>query len=185
MRMPITFAIGLQVILLGIELGGHYDTGVRQLALSFTNVASTVGFVWFDRWLSRRGGRLSTFTIMIVLAGIWLDALGNFAGWYGAFWWYDRITHGVGGMAVTALFIDLLQAQGRFTGPITKLTALWVGFFLGQFVASMYEVSEWIGDELFNTARVRSAFDTPRDLLNNTLGGLVAVGWFWLTNRKK
>lgn len=169
-----------QGVLAGIELLTSYDTTARQGALAVTNIAATAGLLWFDRVLRRRGARLSTLTILVVLAAVWIDALGNFQHLYARYWWYDRLTHAVGGWAVSALWIDFLLA-GQSAGRISASpkVALWLGFLLGQFVASMYEVSEWVGDELFDTARVRSAFDAPRDLLNNLVGGLLAVAGFW------
>lgn len=185
MRPPLKIFLGFQLILLGIELGTHYDTLGRQNALALTNVVALVGMVWLDRWLQKRGSRLSLATVVFVAGSVWLDALGNFQQFYGAYWWYDRVTHGVGGMAVTALFIDLFLARRKMGMTISWATAVWFGFLLGQFLGSTYEVSEWIGDELFQTARVRSAFDAPRDLLNNAIGGIAAVALFWLNRGKK
>jgi hypothetical protein len=186
MRPAVIIFVVVQLVLLGVEVLTDYDTTGRQTALAVTNVASIIGVLWLDRHLRKQGSHLSALTLLIVAGGIWLDALGNFQHFYGRWWWYDRLTHGVGGMAVTAFFTDVFLARQRIGQlQVTRGAALWLGFLLGQFVGSMYEVSEWIGDELFATHRVQGLFDAPRDLLNNAVGGVVATVLFWLTQGKK
>lgn len=184
-RKIIWLVVGLQAILLGIELLTLYDTAQRQIALALTNVAAAAAVTWFDSWLRRRGTQLSWLAIGLVLVAVWLDALGNFQHLYGGFWWWDRVTHVVGGMAVSAGFIDFFQSW-RHTGKL-KVTwgqATWVGFLGGQFVASMYEVSEYLGDLWFHTQRVRGPYDTPHDLLNNLVGGVLIVLFLRATRPK-
>lgn len=169
--------LSAQLALLVIEVIPGYDAFGRQAALAITNLSAMVGVLVLHFFLQRRAMKLSVLTIVLVGAAVWLDALGNFQHYYAAFWWYDRLTHAVGGLAVTGLFIDLAlnyQSIGRwFRG---WWPAVWFGFLLGQFAAAMYEVSEWLGDWWFGTERVRGLFDAPRDLLFNLIGGLVVVG---------
>ncbi|MBI5467072.1 MAG: hypothetical protein HY975_02550 [Candidatus Kerfeldbacteria bacterium] len=165
-----------QLVLLGIELRTSYDTWPRQVALSLTNVAGLVAVLTFDRWLRRRGSRLSWVTVILTFGSIWLDALGNFQHLYAGYWWWDRITHTVGGMAISGGFIDFFQSWRR-TG---QLTVTWgfatlTGFLVGQLLGSLYEISEWLGDAWFGTNRVVYRYDTPHDLFFNILGGLLVV----------
>lgn len=177
----ILFAQGL---LAGLELFTSYDTVVRQVALTTTNVAATAGVLWLDRVLRRRGMKLATVTMIVVLGAVWIDALGNFQHFYARFWWYDRLTHAVGGLAVSALFMDLAQTWRTIRNlNVSSTLALWFGFLLGQFVAAMYEVSEWLGDWWFATERVRGPFDAPRDLFFNAAGGFII--WLILKKRAK
>ncbi len=176
----------LQGTLLGIEVATSYDDRGRQIALAITNVASVIGIIWFDARLRRVGQQLSWLTILMALASVWIDALGNFQHLYARFWWYDRVTHTIGGMALSAVCIDLYQHWRRSgTFPMTPAFATWSGFLLGQFIGAMYEVSEWLGDWWFHTERVWSAFDAPRDLFFNLMGGLLIALLFRLTQRKK
>lgn len=168
------FIVSAQALLLGLEVLMQYDTAVRQIALAFTNVATTIGLLLVDRRLRRTGSSLSPVTALTVIAAVWLDALGNFQHLYGGFWWWDRVTHAAGGLAVSALFMDVALARRRALSlNISSSMALWFGFLLGQFVAAMYEVSEWLGDWWFATERVRGPYDSPRDLFFNALGGIV------------
>lgn len=176
----------IQSALLAIEIFTSYDTAVRQTALVITNLASTIGLLWLDRSLRRRGGRLSLATIIYVLGAVWLDALGNFQHLYAGYWWWDRVTHAAGGLAVTALFIDLAWSRRQALHLNIPVGAtVWFGFLLGQFVAAMYEVSEWLGDWWFATERVRGPYDSPRDLFFNAIGGVVVVLVFWVLNKKR
>lgn len=165
-----------QAILLAIELGTSYDTWPRQIALALTNVAGVIAVVYFDRWLRRRGSRLSWVTILLTFGSIWLDALGNFQHLYGGFWWWDRITHTLGGMAISGGFIDFFQSWRR-TGQlnVTWAQAAVGGFLVGQLLGSLYEISEWLGDAWFGTDRVVYRYDTPHDLFFNLLGGVLVL----------
>lgn len=177
--------IAAQTLLLGIEMFLQYDDPGRQVALALTNVASGLAVVLFDVWLRRRGNRLSWLTFVLVVGAVWLDALGNFQHLYGGFWWWDRLTHTVGGMALSAGFIDLFQAM-RQTGRLQASwsVAAWLGMFVGQLLGSIYEISEWLGDMWFKTERVRGPFDTPHDLFQNLVGGLL-VFVFFISRKKK
>lgn len=176
----------VQFILLGIELLTHYDTTGRQIALAITNTITTLACVWFDRWLMKRGGHLTLITFLLVAAAVWLDALGNFQHLYAGFWWWDRLTHTVGGMALSAGFIDLFLSY-RATGKLQagwSWTA-WMGVLVGQLVGSLYEISEWLGDFWFKTERVRGQYDTPHDLFQNLIGGLIVFCILYVVKKRK
>jgi uncharacterized membrane protein YjdF len=144
-----------------------------------------LGILLFDRWLGRRGGQLSFISMAIIIFAIWLDALGNFQHLYASYWWWDRVTHTVGGMAVSALFVDLFVIQqGRGKWTTSRMAAVWFGFLLGQCIAAIYEVSEWLGDLWFGTHRVVYTYDTPHDLFFNLLGGLLVVGLFMMQKKR-
>lgn len=177
---------GIQGGLFIVELFTHYDSFPRQVALSLTNLVTILLVFWFNRWLQRRGAGLSWLALILAFGAVWLDALGNFQHLYAQFWWWDRVTHTLGGMAVSAGFIDFYQSW-RKTGKlnVTWGQATWLGFLVGQFVASMYEVSEWLGDMWFGTHRVIYTYDTPHDLFFNLVGGALVVLLFRLTRRSK
>lgn len=184
MRRLIVITVIFQILLLGIESFMRYDTNVRQAALAVTNIVTTLGVLLLDRFLQRRGAGLSAITVVMVAAAVWIDALGNFQGLYGQFWWWDRVTHATGGLAVSALFMDVALARRKILAyTIAPTTVLWFGYFLGQFVAAMYEVSEWLGDWWFHTERVRGPYDSPRDLFFNAFGGIVILFIMRMTRR--
>lgn len=174
---PILYLVVVaQLVLLSVELLTHYDTDQRQVALAITNLVSLGAILGFDRWLRKKGGQLSVTSCLLVVAAVWLDALGNFQHLYAGFWWWDRLTHTIGGMALSAGFIDFFlsyQAAGKLKAGWTWTA--WMGFLVGQLLGSMYEISEWLGDMWFHTERVRGPYDTPHDLFQNLVGGLLVV----------
>lgn len=171
----------LQLVLLGVELFTHYDTTQRQIALAVTNIATAIGALLLDRWLRRKGSHLSATSYYLIAVSVWLDALGNFQHLYAGFWWWDRLTHTVGGMALSALFIDIFLALRR-SGKLSASWgfAAWMGVLVGQLLGSVYEISEWLGDFWFKTERVRGPYDTPHDLFQNLVGGLLVLGIMWI-----
>lgn len=175
-----------QLILLGIELGTRYDSTQRQIALALTNVGTTAALLFFQRWLSRRGQGLSVITIIFVTGAIWLDALGNFQHLYAGYWWWDRLTHTVGGMALSAGFIDLFLAFRR-SGKLQAgwSWAAWMGVLVGQLVGSIYEISEWLGDYWFDTHRVTGLYDVPHDLFQNLVGGLMVIALMFIIRKQR
>lgn len=175
-RLVLSLFVAAQVVLLGVELFTRYDDFGRQVALIVTNLSTAVAVLWFDRWLRRRGARLSLTTYLFVAGSVWLDALGNFQHLYAGFWWWDRLTHTVGGMALSAGCIDVFLALRR-AGRLQASWgfAAWMGVLVGQLVGSIYEISEWLGDYWFATERVRGQYDTPHDLFQNLIGGLLVL----------
>ncbi len=178
------FAIA-QLILLGVELFTHYDTTVRQIALAITNAVAASAVLWFDRWLMKKGSHISLVTFALLAGAIWLDALGNFQHLYGGFWWWDRLTHTVGGMTLSAGFIDLFLSYRR-TGQLQAswIWVAWMGFLVGQLIGSIYEISEWLGDFWFHTQRVTGTYDTAHDLFQNLVGGVGVLGVMWVGRKR-
>lgn len=175
----------VQGALLLIELLTAYDTLQRQLALSVTNVVTTVAVLGFGLWLRRRGQTPSWLTLGLVSGSIWLDALGNFQHLYAGFWWWDRLTHTVGGMALSAAFIDWFLARRAAGMQASWPVATWLGVLVGQVLGSIYEISEWLGDLWFKTERVRGPYDTPHDLFQNLIGGVAVWLMVWLIHRRR
>ncbi len=182
-RLATIVIVIAQLILLAYELVAHYDTTGRQVALAITNVASVTLYLLSQRFLRRRYGvSIHWITLLIIAVSVWLDAIGNFQHFYARYWWWDRLTHIIGGLAVTVglyvVSVALWQAgRLRVSWRVLNLYA----FSVAQVLGALYEVSEWIGDDLFSTARVQGPFDAPRDLFFNMLGGVIVVliGTWW------
>jgi hypothetical protein len=173
----------VQAGLLVYELIAQYDSRGRQNALAITNLATVAIFVVVQRYVRRRYGITVHWIALVVLsASVWLDAIGNFQHFYARYWWWDRLTHAVGGLAATVgvyvVAVALWQA-GRLAVSWRVLNLY--AFCLAQTLGALYEVSEWIGDELFLTRRVQGLFDAPRDLFFNMLGGaaVLLIGTWW------
>jgi len=176
--------IGSLVMLLGVELLSRYDTVPRQIALSITNVVAVIIFFWVKAWLKPKKIELPWALLTFAAASVWLDALGNFQHLYARFWWWDRITHVVGLLPITAgmyLVLERLAAADRIKLPhwARALFAVSIANLLG----AAYEISEWLGDIWFGTHRVTGLFDTPHDLLDNLVGSLLVIAGAVLVRR--
>ncbi|MBI4093252.1 MAG: hypothetical protein HY420_04990 [Candidatus Kerfeldbacteria bacterium] len=187
-RVITTVIMAAQVILLAIELVTKYDTNGRQLALALTNVVTVGLYLAVGRIAHRRYGiTLHWVVLVIIAASVWLDALGNFQHWYAQYWWWDRLTHAIGGLAVTVGFYMVTVAlwYARRLAMSWRVLNLYT-FCLAQTLGALYEVSEWIGDELFDTHRVQGLFDAQRDIFFNMLGGILVllVGSWWRMRRR-
>lgn len=169
-----------QTTLLFIEWFSRYDTDPRRIALMLTNSAATAGILILMIVAQRRGQRISTAAICVALLAIWADASGNFGHQYGNNWWFDHLTHATGGLGVTAIGIEiyrLMVAGGRAVMNASQVT--WAGLAFGQALGALYEVSEYLGDQVFATHRVGAGYDTSRDLTFNLLGGVIAAILFF------
>jgi uncharacterized membrane protein YjdF len=182
-RLMVTILAVLQIGLGVYELAGHYDDIGRQVALTLTNAFTTGMYFLVAHWLRRKYGTVLHWVVLLILsAAVWLDALGNFQHYYVTIWWWDRLTHAVGGLAVTAgLYITIIGLWRAKRLGVSWRVANVYAFALAQTLGAMYEVSEWLGDIWFGTHRVGERFDSPRDIFFNIVGGLVvvALGWWW------
>jgi uncharacterized membrane protein YjdF len=114
---------------------------------------------------------MSSWIMAVGAAAIWLDAIGNFAGWYTDFWWWDRLAHFCGGLALSVLAYDFWR-----THKSAKVIPVgWLALATGQTIGAWYEISEFGGDILFGMHRVGSGYDSPRDLFFNFIGGVVGI----------
>ena len=67
--------------------------------------ATIVILVWLDDEFSPEGG-LSWFTHMVVIINTWADSLGTAGHLYDRYVSYDKVTHFLGGVMLTATQLD-------------------------------------------------------------------------------
>lgn len=175
------FVIIIQSMLLMGELIMPYDNLQRRLALMLTNIMAVVGLAIYARILERRGKNIPISSLLAICLAVWLDAIGNFFGWYGRYEWWDHATHAIGTSAITMVACD--GWAFRFDPQRSSGLIVWLALATSQTIAAWYEISEYVGDLWFATERVGARFDTPRDLLFNLLGALIGVGWWWAHQR--
>jgi hypothetical protein len=175
------------VLLLGIELFTNYDTGPRQLALALTNAAAMAAIIALSRAFDTKSASLYGLLAVAIALGVWFDAMGNFVHFYARILWWDRVAHAFGTAAVTVAAASLLVRLQQW-GKIRLTPGFHVLFAvsLGALAAMLYEISELIGDELFDLHRVTDLFDTADDLQWNLLAAIpAALIVVWFARRKK
>lgn len=128
-------------------------------------------------------GRLLHWSIWLVtVAGLSLDAAGDFFHLYGKYSWWDQLVHSfVSGVVCFILFIvisafwldkfkfSLLFKTGRLN------LALFMAATSTMTLSALYEIEEFSEDFLFHTNRLGPGADTANDLLCNLTGVLATV----------
>jgi len=180
-------AIFSLLALLIVEWAAKYDTLQRQIALSITNIAAIVIFyIVYRKLINKYQIILPGYIAWVIGFGVWLDAAGNFAHFYIKYSRYDDFTHFIGSMSIAIpLFYVFYQLSQKGYIKLGCFNIAMYSLSLTMLLVSVYEISEWIGDTLFNTYRVTGRFDTPSDLFYNLLGALLPVLLgVWLTRKK-
>jgi hypothetical protein len=148
--------------------------------ISFYLAAIIVGETMFRR----EGGLFGALTLTAVVAAVAADVFGTSDDLYATYAAYDKIVHFLGTAAFTAVMIDILvglAARGRIDRPLRQLLTLGVVLGIGAGIA--WEIYEFLGDNVFNSARTGGRIDTSYDILFDTLGallmGLIAALRIW------
>ncbi len=115
--------------------------------------------------------------VVLVLATLVAGAvLGWGLNFYDKIVWYDDAAHFVfsliGIMGLARLVLHKFQADSNWL----LVTALWLSW-LG--VGSIWELGEWISDQLTNTRHSRGYFDTMFDMILNSTGALIGALFYW------
>lgn len=168
---------GTLLLLLPLELFLDYDTMTRKLALMLTNISVLIAVAIFLRSHSARNNPALAVSVgWLASIGVWCDAIGNFLHFYSRFTWWDQLSHGVG-TATLALGVLLLVLHAESSNAIRLGPILRIVFSVAVAVtfSALYEISEYIGDQLFPTHRITDLYDTADDLLWNFLTAVIVT----------
>ncbi|MFH1367288.1 MAG: hypothetical protein ABIH38_04890 [Patescibacteria group bacterium] len=165
------------VALLPLEIFLSYDTTTRQLALALTDVESLLIILiiyWFFK--TRHQIIMPFYVVWSVSLGVWFDAAGNFANLYHSIVWWDNLAHMVGSAAVAlAFFVILYELNKQKKIKLGLFSLSLFSLSVTIFASAMYEVSEYLGDVISLSNRIVDKFDTPSDLMWNTIAALGVV----------
>lgn len=158
-----------------------YDPLVNRAAVAITLIATSIGFLGFDRLLRRRtGAGLSALSAWVVGFAAAEDAFGNFMFWYEAWDGYDDLGHAVGTLAVTIVFLDLLpKFSQKRQWQLSRMHLAIQSVAFAMLFAVVYEISELFGDVFLGTYRVTARLDSSMDLFWGLLGSVI-VAAIWL-----
>jgi len=119
---------------------------------------------------------LPAYCMLLVTAGIYLDALGDISGFYGQFGWYDQLAHFIGGAAAAGVLFSIIWC---LNSRCKIKMGLWgLGFYsltLASFFGVLYELEEYFEDLFRETNRLGDGPDTVNDLFLNIIGALVVI----------
>lgn len=120
----------------------------------------------------------------IVLA-LFVHIVGSFSGFYDNLPGWDHLTHAMSASLVAALGFVVVTAVDKYADSI-YLPPAFIALFIIMFtmaIGVIWELTEYLVDELTGNHLQYSLTDTMRDLLFDTIGGLLvaSVGSFYLT----
>ncbi|MCC6791977.1 MAG: phosphatase PAP2 family protein [Thermomicrobiales bacterium] len=146
---------------------------VAQISLTI------VILTWIDEEFFDEGG-FSWFTHLVVIVNTWADALGTAAHMYDRYVSYDKFTHFLGGVMLTAAAADIIFAiQRRRKVATTGLRVLTYAIGISVGLGAAWEIYEYFGDILFDTGRHAGAIDTWYDLISDSVGSVVSAVLLW------
>lgn len=162
----------------------HFTLDFAWTGLLITSIGVMV-LVELVYWKLRRiGTNIPAYPYLLASLGLWIDALGDVAHWYGRFNWYDQTAHFIGGAIVMAIAIEITRS---YLKDIRSWRVIFlIALFSVSFFGSVYEIEEYLEDKYFHGRQVRlgDGPDTVNDILLNILGG-VTLGGLSLVFRRK
>jgi uncharacterized membrane protein YjdF len=175
-----------------------HAVGLMHHAINFTWVGLTFtsASVWFLLELilyytkKNQNQLIFGFLMFAVVAGLYLDTIGDMHFLFDKILWYDQVLHFfAGGMTCGGIFfwvIKNLEDRGKI-----KMRLMGIGFFAwitAVFFGVLYELAEYSEDVFTGSHRLGDAFDTANDLMLDTLGAffiiVILVVYFYYVSRR-
>jgi len=153
-------------------------------------ITSAVSFAILEitayKYKKIKGYQLHWLMWLIVVAGLSLDAAGDFFHLYGKFMWWDQLVHFFVSavvcftlfIVINAFWIDKFKFSLLFSAGRLKLS-LFLAATTTLSLSALYEIEEYSEDILLQTNRLGPGADTANDLFFN-LTGVLATGLFIL-----
>jgi hypothetical protein len=163
---PFAVSVGALALLTAAFFAAHAGGAVIMSSLSLGGViaARAIGF-------SNRALVPVTIGLTVVLAAIWTEVLPLTGPQTSAF------AHATGGVLVGWALAEYLRDRVRW--PLWALGAIGAVFGL----TILWEIGEYVGDQLFTTALIPSIHDSIDDIAFGTVGGTLGVVASFLSRR--
>lgn len=120
--------------------------------------------------------------VLVVSTLVFGAVLGWGMNFYDNIVWYDDLVHFafslIGVMAIARLTLSKFRADSTWI----LLLALWFGW-LG--IGSLWELGEWISDQLQASNHSRGYVDTMADMILNSAGAAVGTWMYWVWFRRE
>lgn len=153
-------------------------------AYLFVQVLAIIVLLLAGELVFAREGGLSWMTHAIAIICTYADVFGTDGDLYARIDEYDKLTHFLGTAAVTAAAYDILRAlavRRNSTRPASDRLTLSIAIGIG--VGFAWEVYEYLGDVVFQTARTQGRWDTFNDLISDGLGAVALAMLLWYQER--
>jgi hypothetical protein len=131
-------------------------------------------------WFAAEGG-LSWYTHLVVTGNTWADTFGTAGHLYERHAAYDKITHFLAGVAITAAAADVLRAlDERGAIRLALVRRLLVAMHVTLVINIGWESYEYVGDFVFDSERHRGSLDTAYDFAFDMSGAVVSALVIWM-----
>jgi len=163
----------------------QFNLDYTWLGLVVTSLASFfVLEITAYKYQKIKGHQLHWSMWLIVVAGLSLDAAGDFFHLYSEFMWWDQFVHtfvsAVVGftlfIVINAFWIDKFKFSLLFSTGRLKLS-LFLAATTTLSLSALYEIEEYAEDVLFQTNRLGPGADTANDLFCNLIGVLAIASF--------
>jgi uncharacterized membrane protein YjdF len=126
-------------------------------------------------WSAQSGG-FSWYTYLVILANTWADTLGTAGHLYENHASYDKLTHFLSGVALTAAAIDLLRSlRARGVVRISLTRCLFVAIASTFVINIGWETYEYLSEAVFHATRHAGALDTMYDFVSDMAGATASA----------
>lgn len=155
----------------------HFTLNFTWLGLTLTCIIGWLIVEGVSFFLKKYCGQpIAGLAMVIAVAAIYLDALGDILGFYGKFGWYDQAAHFLGAAAAGGLMFSIIYSFAQ-CGKI-KLGFLGQGLFAlsaTTLLGVIYELEEYLEDFFTGSHRLGDGPDTANDLLLDMTGAIAAI----------
>lgn len=167
------------VLLIGIEILAMY--GKLNIQPLYTGIGLIVTasvtwalIEWVEHYTHRRNnGLLPWWMFLLLLIGLYLDAIGDLWKLYIQFEHYDSMLHITISFAVALVLFELLSLQYQ---QLSLTQLIGIGSSIAITIGVFIEIDEYLEDLFTGSNRIGEGFDTANDLFCNTTGvGLAAI----------
>ena len=162
-------AIALVVLLvLSILSGDRYSYSTQLFSILLLAIPA---------WCLKQNVMVLPWPILLGIGlSLFLHSLGLVTNMYNTTNWWDSITHFISGITVASLAAIALIMVMMFSEK-TKVPTSWIPFLILVSVLAMegvWEILEFTLDQIIGTAMQHGLEDTMKDIVANTVSGIVA-----------
>ncbi len=131
-------------------------------------------FIIFIIYEKKKGILITDFIrISVIITLLSNSFLGDYLGLYYSSAYFDKALHIFGSFSFSIFIFSIFLGKGHFKG-VSK-TFIFISILLiGSFIGTMFEIGEFICDQIFQMKNQNGLVDTDLDMICNTVGAAIA-----------
>ncbi len=168
----------LSILCLGLPVFVYFENWLNALILFGIIVLSTLPTLFARRFELALPTEFDIATLLFIIAAI---ALGELAGFYERFWWWDMLLHLTSGLLLGMLGLSLIWVLNYNVRIELELSPGFMCLFAFTFALSagaIWEIFEYTMDHIFQLNMQKDGLnDTMSDLTIDAIGALAVALW--------